>query len=36
MLLVFLNKEFLWAIQELILLMNNTYQFIQIFFLLHV
>jgi hypothetical protein len=33
---VFLNKEFLLAIQEFILLMNSTYQFIQFFFLLHV
>jgi hypothetical protein len=36
MFFVFLNKEFLLAIQEFILLMNNTYQFIQFFFLLHV
>jgi hypothetical protein len=36
MLFVFLNKEFLLAIQEFILLMNSTYQFIQFFFLLHV
>ena len=28
MLLVFLNKEVLLAIQEFILLMNSTYQFI--------
>jgi hypothetical protein len=33
---VFLNKEFLLAIQEFMLLMNSTYQFIQFFFLLHV
>jgi hypothetical protein len=33
---VFLNKEFLLAIQEFILLMNSTYQFIQFFFLLYV
>jgi hypothetical protein len=31
MLLIFLNKEFLLAIQEFILLMNSTYQFIQFF-----
>jgi hypothetical protein len=36
MLFVFLNKESLLAIQEFILLMNITYQFIQFFFLLHV
>jgi hypothetical protein len=36
MLFVFLDKEFLLAIQEFILLMNSTYQFIQFFFLLHV
>jgi hypothetical protein len=36
MLFIFLNKEFLLAIQKFILLMNNTYQFIQFFFLLHV
>ena len=36
MLFIFLNKEFLLAIQEFILLMNNTYQFIQFLFLLHV
>jgi hypothetical protein len=36
MLFVFLNKEFLLAIKEFILLMNSTYQFIQFFFLLHV
>src|SRR5688572_11536078 len=36
MLLIFLNKEFLLAIQEFILLMNSTYQFIQFFLLLHV
>jgi hypothetical protein len=36
MLFVFLNKEFLLAIQEFILLMNSNYQFIQFFFLLHV
>jgi hypothetical protein len=36
MLLIFFNKEFLLAIQEFILLMNSTYQFIQFFFLLHV
>jgi hypothetical protein len=28
MLLIFLNKEFLLAIQEFILLMNGTYQFV--------
>jgi hypothetical protein len=33
---VFLNKEFLVAIQKFILLMNSIYQFIQFFFLLHV
>jgi hypothetical protein len=31
MLFVFLNKEFLLAIQEFILLINGTYQFIQFF-----
>jgi hypothetical protein len=31
MLFVFLNKEFLLAIQEFILLMNGSYQFIQFF-----
>jgi hypothetical protein len=31
-----LNKEFLLAIQEFILLMNSTNEFIQFFFLLHV
>jgi hypothetical protein len=36
MLFVFLNKELLLAIQEFILLMNSTYQFIQFFLLLHV
>jgi hypothetical protein len=36
MLLIFLNKEFLLAIQEFILLMNSSYQLIQFFFLLHV
>jgi hypothetical protein len=36
MLFIFLNKEFLLAIQEFILLMNSTYQFIQFFFLMHV
>jgi hypothetical protein len=36
MLFVFLNKEFLLAIQEFILLMNSSYQFIKFFFLLHV
>jgi hypothetical protein len=36
MFFVFLNKEFLLAIQEFILLMNGSYQFIQFFFLLHV
>jgi hypothetical protein len=36
MLFVFLNKKFILAIQEFILLMNSTYQFIQFFFLLHV
>jgi hypothetical protein len=36
MLFVFFNKEFLLAIQEFILLMNGTYQFILFFFLLHV
>jgi hypothetical protein len=36
MLFVFLNKKFLLDIQEFILLMNSTYQFIQFFFLLHV
>jgi hypothetical protein len=36
MLLIFLNKEFLLAVQEFILLMNSTYQFILFFFLLHV
>jgi hypothetical protein len=36
MLFVFLNKEFLLAIQEFILLINGIYQFIQFFFLLHV
>jgi hypothetical protein len=28
MLFIFLNKEFLLVVQEFILLMNNTYQFI--------
>jgi hypothetical protein len=36
MLFVFLNKEVLLAIQEFILLMNSTNQFIQFLFLLHV
>jgi hypothetical protein len=36
MLFNFLNKELFLDIQEFILLMNNTYQFIQFFFLLHV
>jgi hypothetical protein len=36
MLFIFFNKEFLLAIQEFILLMNGTFQFIQLFFLLHV
>jgi hypothetical protein len=36
MLFIFINKEFLLAIQEFILLMNSTYQFIQFFLLLHV
>jgi hypothetical protein len=36
MLLIFFNKEFLLAIQEFILLMNGSYQFIQFFFLLHI
>jgi hypothetical protein len=36
MLLIFFNKEVLLAIQEFILLMNNTNQFIQFLFLLHV
>jgi hypothetical protein len=31
MLFVFLNKEFLLAVQEFILLMNSTYQFINFF-----
>jgi hypothetical protein len=34
--LFFLNKKLLLTIQEFILLMNGTYQFIQFFFLLHV
>jgi hypothetical protein len=36
MLFIFLNKKFLLPIQEFILLMNGSYQFIQFFFLLHV
>jgi hypothetical protein len=36
MLLIFLNKEFLLAVQEFILLMNSSYQFIYFFLLLHV
>jgi hypothetical protein len=36
MLFIFLNKEFILAIQKFILLMNSSYQFIQFFFLLHV
>jgi hypothetical protein len=36
MLFVFLNKEFLLAIQEFIFLMNGSYLFIQFFLLLHV
>jgi hypothetical protein len=36
MLFIFLNKEFLLVIQEFILLMDSSYQFIQFFLLLHV
>jgi hypothetical protein len=36
MLFVFFNKEFFLVVQELILLKNSSYQFIQIFLLLHV
>jgi hypothetical protein len=36
MLFILLNEEFFLAIQEFILLMNITYQFISFFLLLHV
>ena len=36
MLLIFFNKEVLLGVQEIILFMNDTNQFIKFFFLLHV